>query len=67
MDDDAAIEDTIYGRTPLIEDTIIKILKDEELQSRNIPALENLFVGLLYFCVESLIESFIGTRTWSIS
>jgi hypothetical protein len=35
MDDDAAIEDTIYGRTPLIEDTIIEILKDEELQSRN--------------------------------
>ena len=65
---DAAIEDTVYGRTPFIDDTINRDTKREEFQSRRpFRPWKICFVGLLYFCVESLMESFIGTRTWSIS
>lgn len=48
--DDAAIEGHFsIGRTPLIEDTIIETLKDENSRVETIPALEDLLRWVALF------------------
>jgi hypothetical protein len=64
VNEDASIEDTVYGRTLFIDDTINRDTKRESSRVERLSRPWKIcFVGLPYFCVESLMESFIGTRT----
>ena len=66
MNEDASIEDTVLWKNTVYRDTIIRDTKRLRVpESRDYPGPGRLLrrLPLLYFCVESLMESFIGTRT----